>query len=448
MPMSQASNLNLKANLDHTLFSWSAQGNLNPIHAAKAEGVYLWDASGKKYLDFSSQLINVNVGHGRREVQKAVVEQMKKFSYMAPSFSTDERGKLGKKLAEITPGNLTKTFFTLSGAESIENGIKMARHYTGRHKIMCQYRSYHGASLTAISAGGDPRKLPVDSHQATNIVHVENPYAYRCPWYSSSIKECGERSIANMEKVLIYERPESFAAILMEGESGTSGCIKYPPNYLKKVRALCDKYGILLIIDEVMSGFGRTGKWFGVDNHDTVPDMICMAKGLTSGYLPLGGLIVTDKIAAHYDDHYMPLGLTYSAHTVSCAAANAVIKIYEEEQLVPRAGEMGNYLDDRMEEMKAKHESIGDWRNTGLLGCIEVVKNRKTKEPMAPFNATSSEMGVMNKVAASLREQGMFTFVRWNFIFVSPPLIVTKDQIDEGLEIISNALKFADEACH
>ena len=432
-------------NLDYTLFSWSAQGGLNPIHADRAEGIYLWDTNGKKFIDFSSQLMNVNIGHGRKEVRDAVMAQMDRVSYMAPSFATDARGRLGKKLADITPGNLTKTFFTLGGAEAIENSVKLARHYTGRHKIMCQYRAYHGATLTAISAGGDPRKLKVDAQQAPNIVHVQNPYAYRCPWYSTSIEECGERAIANMEKILIYEGPENFAAIIMEGESGTSGCIKYPPFYLKKVRELCDKYGILLIIDEVMSGFARTGKWFGVDHHDIVPDMMCFAKGLTAGYVPLGGMIVTDEIAEQYNDQALPLGLTYSAHPVSCAAGKAVLDIYEREGLSDRAVQMGQYMDQRMEEMKAKHASIGDWRNTGLLGCIELVKNRDTREPMAPFNAKASEMGVMKKVAASIREQGMFTFVKWNFIFVAPPLIITEDQIDEGLEILSNAISIADQ---
>lgn len=435
----------IQDNLDYTLFSWSAQGGLNPIHADRAEGVYLWDTDGRQYIDFSSQLMNVNIGHGRTEVRDAVVAQMDRVSYMAPSFATDERGRLGKKLAEITPGNLTKTFFTLGGAEAIENAVKLARHYTGRHKVMCQYRAYHGATLTAISAGGDPRKLQVDAQQAPSIVHVQNPYSYRCPWYSTSAEECGERAIANLEKILIYEGPENFAAIIMEGESGTSGCIKYPPLYLKKVREVCDKYGILLIIDEVMSGFARTGKWFGVDHHNITPDMMCFAKGLTAGYLPLGGLTITDQIAESYNDRFLPLGLTYSAHPVSCAAANAVLEIYENEDLITRANVMGQYMDQRMEEMKDKHPSLGDWRNTGLLGCIELVKNRETREPMAPFNAKPSEMAVMKKVAASIREQGMFTFVKWNFIFVAPPLIITEAQIDEGLQIISNAIAIADE---
>tara|TARA_Y100000385_G_scaffold291678_1_gene371280 strand:+ start:5144 stop:6487 length:1344 start_codon:yes stop_codon:yes gene_type:complete len=438
-------NSKIQDNLDYTLFSWSAQGALNPIHADRGEGVYIYDNSGKKYIDFSSQLMNVNIGHGRKEVTDAVTEQMNKLSYVAPSFSTDVRGELGKRLAECSPKNLTKTFFTLGGAEAIDNSIKLARLYTGRHKIMTQYRAYHGATLGAISAGGDPRKLKVDSQQTPNIVHVQNPYAYRCPWYSSSIEECGERSIANIDKILKYEGPENFAAIIMEGESGSSGCIKYPPFYLKEIRRLCDEYGILLIVDEVMSGFGRTGKWFGIDHHEVSPDIMCIAKGLTCGYLPLGGMMVTDKIAKAYYDDYLPLGLTYSAHPVSCASALAVLDIYENEDLINQAAKSGDYMDYAVDALKERHPSIGDWRNTGLLGCIELVKNRKTKEPMAPFNAKASEMKVMKQVGAKIRELGMFTFVKWNFIFIAPPLNITQDEINEGIDIISQAISIADK---
>ena len=442
--MSQLLN-NIQDSLDYTLFSWSSQGALKPIHADHAKGVYLFDAEGKKYIDFSSQLMNVNIGHGRQEVTAAVAEQMKKLSYVAPSFSTDVRGALGKRLAAISPMGLTKTFFTLGGAEAIDNAIKLARLHTGRHKILGQYRAYHGATMGAIAAGGDPRKLKVDAQQTPNFVHVQNPYAYRCPWYSDSIEECGERGIINLENVLKYEGPDNFAAIIMEGESGSSGCIKYPPFYLKEVRRLCDKYGILLIIDEVMSGFGRTGKWFGIDHHEVSPDMMCIAKGLTAGYLPLGGLMVSDSIAKEYDDNYLPLGLTYSAHPVACAAAMAVLDIYENENLIERAIDNGKYLDYKMSELIDRHPSIGDWRNTGMLGCIELVKNRKTKEPMAPWNAKASEMTIMKEVAAKIRELGMFTFVKWNFIFVAPPLNITYEQIDEGLDIISNAITIADK---
>ena len=430
----------LRNNLDHTFFSWSKQGGLNPINIDRAKGVYLYDRDGKRYLDFSSQLMNVNIGHGNEAVSQAIIDQMKEVHFVAPSMATEIRGKLGRKLAEITPGDLSKTLFTLGGAEAIENAIKLARVYTGRHKIICNYRAYHGATMGAISAGGDPRKLLVDSQQLPGIVHVENPYYYRCPWYSSSFEECGERAITNLEQVIKYERPESIAAIMMEGESGTSGCIKYPPFYLKKVRELCDKYGILMIDDEVMSGFGRTGKWFGIDHHEVAPDIMCVAKGLTCGYLPLGGMIVSEKIASHFDDNVLPLGLTYSAHSVSCASGLAVLQVYEDENLIERAERTGKYIDSKMNALRENHPYFGDWRNTGMLGVIEVVKDKNTKEPMAPWNAKPSEMGEMKKVAAKIRELGMFTFVKWNFIFVAPPLISTEEQIDEGVEIISKAL--------
>jgi len=361
--------------------------------------------------------------------------------------ATEVRGELGKKLAAIAPAGLKKTFFTLGGAEAIENAIKLARLHTGRHKVITQYRSYHGATMAAVTAGGDPRKLAVDSQQMPNIVHVENPYVYRCPWYSNSAEECGERAIHNLENVIKYEGPHNVAAIIMEGESGTSGCIKYPPFYLKKVRAICDKYGILLISDEVMSGFGRTGKWFGIDNHEVSPDILCFAKGVTAGYTPLGGIIVSEKISAAFDDQYLPLGLTYSAHAVCCAAGNAVLDIYENEGLIDKAAATGKYIDKKMAELHEKHPSIGDCRNTGMLGVIELVKNRETKEPMAPWNAKPSEMGVMPSVAAKIRELGMFTFVKWNYIFVAPPLISTHEQIDEGMDIISQAIALADGHC-
>ncbi|MDC9724239.1 MAG: aminotransferase class III-fold pyridoxal phosphate-dependent enzyme [Urechidicola sp.] len=438
----------IKNNLDYTLFSWAKQGNLNPINASYAEGSYVYDRDGKKYLDFSSQLMNVNIGHGNQRITEAVANQMKEVSYVFPGMATDVRGKLGKKIAEITPGNLTKTFFTLGGAEAIENAIKLARIYTGRHKIVTFYRSYHGATYGAITAGGDPRKFPVDAQAMPNVVHVENPYAYRCPWNSDTIEECGEHSLANLERVLKFENPESVAAILFEGESGSSGCIKYPPMYLKGVSDLCKKYGILFIDDETMSGFGRTGKMFGIDHHNVTPDIMVIAKGLTSGYLPLGAMAVTDTIADYFNDNPFLLGLTYSAHPVSCAAALENLKVIEEENLVARASEMGAYIESKVEKLKKKHRSIGDFRNTGLLGCIELVKNRKTKEPITPWNAKPDEMEVTNKMAAKIRELGMFTFVRWNFIFIAPPLNVSKEEVDEGLKIISQAISIADEYCN
>ncbi len=435
-------------NLDYTLFSWVKQGGLYPINASHAKGSYVYDKDGKKYLDFSSQLMNVNIGHGNQRITKAVANQMGKLSYVYPGMATEVRGALGKKLAEITPGNLTKSFFTLGGAEAIENAIKLARIYTGRHKIISHYRSYHGATYGAIAVGGDPRKFDVDSQTGNNFVHVENPYAYRCPWNSTSVEECGELALAHLERVIQFENPDAIAAILFEGESGSSGCIKYPPMYLKKVRDICDKFGILMIDDEIMSGFGRTGKMFGIDHHDVTPDIMCLAKGLTSGYLPLGAMIVTDTIAKYFDDKPLALGLTYSAHAVSCAAAMENLHIIEEEDLVNKAAQMGKYIEAEVEKLKDKHPSIGDFRNTGLLGCIELVKNRETKEPITVWNAKPNEMEITNKMAAKIRELGMFTFVRWNWIFIAPPLNVTKEEVDEGLKIISQAIAIADDYCY
>ena len=302
--------------LDYTLFSWTKQGGLNPINAERAEGVYIYDRDGKGYIDFSSQLMNVNIGHGHAKIKEAVAKQMDEVSYVYPGMATDARAALGKKLAEIAPGNLSKTFFTLGGAEAVENSIKLARAATGRHKIVSLYRSYHGATYAAMSAGGDPRKFGMDAQQVPNHVHVENPYFYRCPWNSTTFEECGENAAAALERVIKFENPDSVAAVLLEGESGSSGCIKFPPNYWRLVREICDKYGILLICDEVMSGFGRTGKMFGVENHGVEPDMMCIAKGLTSGYLPLGGLMVTSELADQFSEKALPLGLTYSAHPV------------------------------------------------------------------------------------------------------------------------------------
>ena len=437
----------LQNNLAHTIFSWSKQNGLNPINIASAKGVYLTDRSGKRYLDFTSQLMNVNIGHGDPRVTEAVVKQMAELSYVNPGMATEARGLLGKKLAEISPGTLNRTFFTNGGTEAVEHAIKLARLYTGRHKIITLFQSYHGATYGALSASGDPRGLPHDSQGVPNFIHVENPYFYRCPWNSKTPNECAENAAAHLERIVNYEGPNSIAAILMEGESGSSGCIKYPVGYWKKVKAIADKHGILTICDEVMSGFGRTGKWFGINHHDVEPDIMCMAKGMTSGYIPLGGFIVKEEIVKAFEDKPLPIGLTYSGHAVACAAANAVIDIYE-NNLVENAKLMGEYLDSQVEKLKDKHPSIGDFRNTGLLGCIELVKNRKTKEPMAPWNASPNEMVIMNKVMTKLNELGMYTFVRWNWIFTAPPLIINKDQVDEGMDIISKAIAVADEYCN
>jgi len=433
----------VRDNLDYTLFSWSKQKGIDPIAVQRAEGVYLYDFDGKRYLDFSSGLMNVNIGHGHPRVTAAVVRQMQEVSYVTPGCVTRVRGELGKKLATITPGDLRKTLFTVDGAGSVDNAIKLARLYTGRHKIIARYRAFHGASYGAMSAGGDPRKLPADAQQAPGFVHVEDPYCYRCPW-GREMSSCHRECVAHLERVIEFEGPGSVAAVLMEGESGSSGCIKYPPDYLQKVRALCDRHGILLIIDEVMSGFGRTGRWFAASLHGIVPDIIVTAKGITAGYIPMGAVIVSDRIADYFNDRVLWLGLTYSAHPVACAAALEVLQIYEDEDLIGNAARIGRYIEGQVALLLDRHPCIGDFRNTGLLGCIEVVKDRSTKEPMAPFNAKPEEMAVMGEVAARLRQLGMYTFVRWNYVFIAPPLCITREQVDEGLAIISEALTIAD----
>jgi taurine--2-oxoglutarate transaminase len=438
----------IKNNLDYTFFSWSKQAGLNPIAVKSAKGVYFYDYDGKKYIDFSSQLMNANIGHGHPKVIEAIRKQAEQLPFITCSMATNVRGELGKKLAEITPGSLKKTLFTLGGSEAVENAVKFARLYTGRHKIISHYRSYHGATYGAVSVGGDPRKFLFDDQGVPNIVHVENPYFYRCPWNSGTIEECGERAAANLDRIIQFENPGSVAAILIEGESGSSGCIKYPPFYWKKVKEIADRYGILLIDDEVMSGFGRTGKWFGIDHHEVTPDIMCMAKGLTSGYAPLGGIIVKEEIAAYFNDVPLPLGLTYSAHALGCATALACIGVYEEEGLVENAASMGRYMEEKVEKLIVKHPSIGDFRNTGLFGVIELVKNRETREPLTRWNAPAAEMEPTNRISAKLRELGLFTFVRWNWIFLAPPLCINTSQIDEGLDIIEKAIEIADEYYH
>jgi len=435
----------IRDNLDYTLFSWSKQKGISPIAVKYGEGVYLYDYDGKRYIDFSSGLMNVNIGHGNQRVTEAVMKQMQEVSYVTPSCVTKARGELGKKVASLAPKGLNRTLFTIGGAEAIDNAVKLARMHTGRHKILARYQAYHGATYGAMAAGGDPRKLASDAQQAPNFVHFDIPIAYRWEYGEENLLK---DAVLNLERVIAFEGPQNIAAILLEGESGSSGCLKYPVGYLKKIREICDQHGILLIVDEVMSGWGRTGKWFGVENHGVIPDMIATAKGITSGYLPLGALIVTDKIASQFDDKVLFLGLTYSAHPVCCAAGLEVLKIYEDDGLIENTVTMGKYIDSEIEKMKQKHPSIGDWRNTGLLGCLELVKDRKTKEPMAPFNAKPDEMAVMNKVAARIKELGMYTFVRWNYIFVAPPLCINKEQVDEGLAMISDAISIADEHVH
>lgn len=414
-------------NKEYTFFSWSAQGKLNPIPVTGAEGVYFWDANGKRYLDMVSQLVNSNLGHQHPKVVKAIQDQAAKLTYISPFHGTEPRARLGKKLAEITPGNLKKTFFTLGGSDANENAIKIARQYTGRHKILARYRSYHGATHGAVSLTGDYRRLSAEPG-ISGVVHFLDPYCYRCP-FGWTKDTCKRQCISHVEEVIQHEGADQIAAIFLEGVTGTNGLILPPDDYWGRMREICDKYGILLISDEVMSGWGRTGKWFAVDNWNVVPDIITTAKGITSGYMPLGVVIVSEKIADYFDDHVLYAGLTYNGHAMSCAAAVATIEAYEEENVFERVDEMGKYLGEKLEELKEKHPCVGDVRYIGLFSGIEFVKNRETKEPMdvAPLKN-------------HLIQNGVYVFHFKNILIVAPPLIITREQLDDGLQILDEGI--------
>lgn len=427
---------------DYTLVSWDAQANWDPIPAVKAEGIYFWDAKGRKYIDWSSMLVNVNIGHGNKKVIKAIQDAAAQVTYVKPSITTEPRAVLGEMLHEIVP-EFSKTLFTLGGGDANENAMKIARLMTGRQKILTRYRSFHGGTFGAMMAGGDPRRL-ANEPGVPWVVHFNDPYAYRSPLYRGRTRDEGDAALADeIEELIHIEGPQYIAAIMLEGVNGTSGVIQGGDVFWKRIQEMCDKYNILLIIDEVMSGFGRTGKWFGYQNYPFVkPDMITMAKGITSGYVPLGGVMVTPKVAAHFDKNILWCGLTYSAHSLACAAGIACLQVYKEEKLLENAARMGKVLEDGLKKLQEKHPVLGDIRGYGLLNVIELTKNRATHEPLSPFNGPLTEP--MKKVSASLSKNGLSTFVRWNYIFNCPPLIVTEAQIKEGLDIVGEALKEAD----
>ncbi len=433
----------VQQNKDFTLVSWSAQGAWNPTIIERGEGVYVYDADGKRYLDWASQLVNVNIGHSHPKVVRAIQEQAAKLCYVNPSFGTPERGRLGELLAEVTPGSLTKTLFANGGTDAIENAMKAARLYTGREKILTRYNSYHGGTFAAASAGGDPRRL-ANEPGVPWIVRTPDPYSYRNPVYRGRTQEEGDAIIIELiDDIIIREGPENCAAILVEGYSGTSGIIQPSAVYFNGLRALCDKYGILLIVDEVMSGFGRTGEWFGIDHYPNAqPDIMVMAKGITSGYVPLGATIVSEKIAAHFDKNTLWAGLTYSAHTLAMAAGIATIEVYREENLIERARDMGKVLRKGLNDLAEKHPVIGEVRGAGLHQVVELVKNRDTREPLSDYNKPLTEP--MQKVAKSLKESGMNVFTRWNMIFNTPPLTVSEAQLQDGLAGLDQALTLID----
>ena len=433
-------------NKKHSLASWTVQKQWNPISMVQGDGVYFWDADGKRYLDWSSQLINVNIGHGNPKVIQAIQKQIAKMSFAYPGIATETRALLGELLADITPEGMEKSFFTLAGADAIENAMKFARLFSGKQKIITRYRAYHGGTFGAMTAGGDPRRL-ANEPGVPWIVRIHDPYAYRSPIYRGRTQEEGDNALVDLiEDTIKYEGPEYIAAILLEGYSGSSGIIQGGDTFWKGIQKICKQYEILLIIDEVMSGFGRTGEWFGFNHYPFVtPDMIVMAKGLTSGYVPLGAVVVTDPIADYFEENTLWGGLTYSAHHLGCAAGIANIEVYREQNLIENAHNMGIILRQKLMNLAEEHQCVGDVRGIGLHQVIELVKDKQSRNPLGDFNKPLSEP--MQKVASSLRENGMSTFVKWNWIFCCPPLIISEDQIEEGIDIIDNGLKIADSYC-
>jgi taurine--2-oxoglutarate transaminase len=421
----------------HTLYEWSAQSKVDPIPVARAKGIYFYTPEGKRFIDFNSQLMSVNIGHGDERVIQAINEQAATLAYANPFMATEVRARLGAKLAEITPGDIDTFFFTNGGAEANENAIKIARFFTGRHKIIARYRSYHGATAGAISLTGDPRRWAVEPG-IPGVVHVLDPYhGIERGW------ESAESSLAMIEETIQLEGPQTIAAFILEPVTGTNGVLVPPNGYLEGLRKICDKYGILMIADEVMSGFGRTGAWFAVDHWKVIPDLLCMAKGLTSSYLPLGAVGMRHHIAQHFQDKVFYGGLTYNSHPMGCAAALATIRVYEEDGLIDNAKKLGAVLKELGAELEAKHPSVGAVRSIGLFGIVELVRSRKTRQPLAPFNGTSEEMAALGRF---FREQGLYTFVRWNTFFTNPPLCINEQQMREAFEIIDRGLLITDKA--
>ncbi len=423
----------------YTLYEWSAQSAVNPIPMTRAKGIYFWDADGKRYIDFNSQLMSVNIGHGDERVIRAIADQAAALPYANPFMATEVRARLGQLLAEVTPGNLNKFFFTLGGAEANENAIKLARAYTGRHKIIARYRSYHGATHGAIMLTGDPRRWASEPGMG-GVVRVFDPYRYRCA-FCKNLEACTLDCLNHVEEVIMYEGAQNIAAVFVETVSGTNGLLVPPEGYLPGLRALCDKYNILLICDEIMCGFGRTGEWFAVNHWNVVPDIMTLAKGLTSSYTPLGAVAMKEEIGAYFDDKVFYGGLTYNSHPLCLAAAIATIDVYQEDHLIERAREMGKVMAGLLDDLTAEHPSVGDARSIGLFGIVELVRNRRTREPLAPYNGTSPEM---QKLAAFFRENGLYTFVRWNTFFTNPPLIINEEQLKEAFDIINRGLEITD----
>jgi taurine--2-oxoglutarate transaminase len=429
---------------EYVLHSWSVQSQIAPLPVAGGEGAWFWDADGNRYLDFASQLVNVSIGHQHPKVVAAIKEQADRLCTIGPPMAHEKRSELARLLAEVTPGDLTRSFFTNGGAEANENAIKLARWYTGRQKIVARYRSYHGATAGAISLTGDPRRWPAEPG-IPGVVRMLDPYTYRCPaGHPDPCPVCSGGP--HLEEILQYEGPENVAAVILETVVGTNGIIVPPDGYLQSIREVCDRHGILLICDEVMAGFGRTGKWFACENWDVVPDILTTAKGINSGYVPLGAMTVSKELGDWLQHRYFAGGLTYSGHVLACAAAVASIEAFRGEGIVENAAEQGRFLAEALPRLAEKHPSVGDVRGLGLFWGLELVRDRESREPLVPFNASGADMAPVARMAKAAMEKGLYLMTHWNVVMVAPPLVISREELEEGLSILDDALALADEA--
>ena len=429
---------------DHVFHSWSAQDLISPLPIASAQGSYFTDYTGRRYLDFSSQLVNVNIGHQHPRLVAAIAEQAERLCTIAPAFANDARSEAARLIAELAPGSLNKVFFTNGGADAIENAVRLARLHTGRLKVLSTYRSYHGATAGAITVTGDPRRWPSDPGMP-GVVHFWGPYLYRSSFHSRNAEEERERALQHLRDTIIFEGPQTVAAIILETVVGTNGILVPPDGYLTGVRQLCDEFGIVMIADEVMAGFGRCGEWFAIDHWGVTPDLITFAKGVNSGYVPLGGVIIADEIAATFASRPYPGGLTYSGHPLACASAVASINIFKDEGIIENARMLGeDVIGPGLDDLARRHPSVGEVRGLGVFWALELVRDRASREPLVPFNAAGADAGPMNEFAAACKERGLWPFTHFNRTHVVPPCTATPDEVREGLAILDEALSVAD----
>ncbi|MCI6799185.1 MAG: aminotransferase class III-fold pyridoxal phosphate-dependent enzyme [Spirochaetia bacterium] len=426
----------------YVLQSWSKQGGLNPTSVERCEGIYIYDKDGKRYADMSSEQVNVNAGYGNKEMNEAIKAQLDQYAYIQGSFGAEPRAKLAKSIVDRLPDCFGKVFFTNGGADANENAIKIARMYTGRFKVMSQYRSYHGSTFGAGNLTGEPRHFALEP-AIPGFIHFRGPYSYQEKIKFASEEEEGDYYVEKLREQVIFEGGDRIAAIILETVVGSNGIIIYPKNYLKGVRKICDEFGIMMICDEVMAGWYRTGKMFAYMNFDVVPDIITFAKGVNSGYIPLGGAIVKNEIAHFFDDKYLSCGLTYSGHPLACAAGVACQEFYLKNDIEGHVQKVGKHLGEVLESLKAKHKSIGDVRYIGLFAGVELVKDRTTREPLVPWGQDPA--GVMGSIVKELKSRGFVTYSHENVIIVAPPLIITEEQIDEELAKLDDVLSIVDE---